>query len=78
MYSRIVFSSNPTVLAGNTVVLEIAPETFVVYARLVPGSIRVAVGDDIGNPLGRPRAESPSTPTGETAATPANRQDTLS
>lgn len=34
-------------LAGNTLVLEIAPETFVVYAHLVPGSFQVAEGDRV-------------------------------
>lgn len=34
-------------LAGNTVVLEIAPNTYAVYAHLVPGSIRVSEGERV-------------------------------
>ena len=34
-------------LAGNTVVLEVGPETFVVYAHLVPDSIAVQPGQQV-------------------------------
>lgn len=36
-------------LAGNTIVLQIAPEVFVVYAHLRPGSIRVAVDEQVSS-----------------------------
>jgi hypothetical protein len=46
---------DPTQTAGNHVIVQIRPDTWALYAHLQPGSIAVAVGDEVvaGQPLGR-------------------------
>ena len=46
---------DPTQSAGNHVIVQIRPDTWALYAHLQPGSIAVAVGDELvaGQPLGR-------------------------
>ena len=46
---------DPTRTTGNDVIVQIRPDTWALYAHLQPGSIAVAVGDEVvaGQPLAR-------------------------